>query len=198
MAGQIQGSVNNIIGMAAAAAKMLDPRAKDKEELKNLGKQEQVLDQRSGVFLNKAKEIFSTSEEDTPLRQERIDALRQEGLQANQEREKLLRRRYELDPSLETFDAWEKQRTGNLLIQNEYANAAKQREAMDRMGRQTQAKQTQRRNFKDYLAKQPTSLGGTVGDLSPELQKQIASQYSKNERRNMMNRMDREAANGKQ
>ena len=197
MAGQIQGSVNNIIGMAAAA-KMLDPRAKDKEELKNLGKQEQVLDQRSGVFLNKAKEIFSTSEEDNPLRQEQIDALRQEGLQADQEREKLLRRRYELDPSLETFDAWEKQRTGNLLIQNEYANAAKQREAMDRMGRQTQAKQTQRRNFKDYLAKQPTSLGGTVGDLSPELQKQIASQYSKNERRNMMNRMDREAANGKQ
>ena len=49
----------------------------------------------------------------------------------------------------------------------------------------------------DYIAKQPTSLGGTVGDLPKDLQKQIASQYSRNERRTMMNRMDREAKDGK-
>lgn len=51
-----------------------------------------------------------------------------------------------------------------------------------------------RRNFmKDYLAKQPTSLGGTVGDLPKTLQKEIASQYSKSQRKSMMDRMDREA-----
>lgn len=57
---------------------------------------------------------------------------------------------------------------------------------------------TRRRNFmRDYLAKQETSLGGTVGELPPAMQKQIASQYSKSQRRAMMDRMDREAKDGK-
>lgn len=57
---------------------------------------------------------------------------------------------------------------------------------------------TKRRNFmRDYLAKQETSLGGTVGELPPAMQKQIASQYSKSQRRAMMDRMDREAKDGK-
>lgn len=51
----------------------------------------------------------------------------------------------------------------------------------------------QRRNFKDYLSQLPTSLGGTVGQLNPQMQKQIASQYSKSQRRTIMDRMDREA-----
>lgn len=55
-------------------------------------------------------------------------------------------------------------------------------------------KESVRRNFmKDYLSKQPTSLGGTVGDLPIDLQKQIAAQYSKSQRKAMMDRMDREA-----
>lgn len=197
MAGQIQGSINNIIGMAAAA-KMLDPRAKEKEELRNLGKQEQVLDQRNQVQLARIRETLQSTEEDNPLRQEQLENLREEGLQADQEREKILRRKYELDPSLETYDAWENQKIGNQLLQDEYANVAKQKEAMARQDRQKQAKQTQKRNFMAYLSQQPTSLGGTIGDLSPDLQKKIASQYDRNARRRMMNQMDREARDGKQ
>ena len=67
-----------------------------------------------------------------------------------------------------------------------------------RAQKQVKAKASQRRNFKTYLAQQPTSLGGTVGDLSPDLQKKIASQYSRSDRRRMMDQMDREAKNGKQ
>ena len=74
----------------------------------------------------------------------------------------------------------------------------KQSTAMDRMSRQQEAKKTQRRNFMSYLAQQPTSLDKTVGDLPKDVQKQIASQYSKSQRRTMMNRMDKEAKNGKQ
>lgn len=80
----------------------------------------------------------------------------------------------------------------------ELSRIDKMSQAMDRIGRQSEAKKTQKRNFMTYLAQQPTSLGGTVGDLPSDLQKQIASQYGKNERRTMMNRMDREANNGKQ
>lgn len=49
-----------------------------------------------------------------------------------------------------------------------------------------------RRNFMNYLRNEPISWGGKVGDLPIELQKQIASQYSKTQRRNMMNKIDRE------
>ena len=66
------------------------------------------------------------------------------------------------------------------------------------MKQQQEAKKTQRRNFMDYLAKQSTSLGGTIGELPKPTQKQIASQYSKSQRKTMMDRMDKEAKNGKQ
>jgi hypothetical protein len=41
-----------------------------------------------------------------------------------------------------------------------------------------------------YLQKQPTSFGGTVGELPTNIQKQIASQYSKSERKKLMDTMD--------
>lgn len=74
----------------------------------------------------------------------------------------------------------------------------KQELAQKQMKQQQEAKKTQRRNFMDYLAKQPTSLGGTIGELPKSMQKQIASQYSKSQRKTMMDRMDKEAKNGKQ
>ena len=77
------------------------------------------------------------------------------------------------------------------------ANTDMQTKAMSRVKIQAEAKATQRRNFKDYLAKMPTNFGGTVGQLNPEMQKQIAKQYSPSERKRIMDRMDREAENGK-
>ena len=74
----------------------------------------------------------------------------------------------------------------------------KQELAQKQMKQQQEAKKTQRRNFMDYLSKQTTSLGGTVGELPMPIQKQMASQYSKSQRKTMMDRMDKEAKNGKQ
>lgn len=54
------------------------------------------------------------------------------------------------------------------------------------------AKRAQKRNFMDYLGKLDTNLGGKVGELHPAIQKQIAAQYSKNERKKLMNQMDKE------
>lgn len=66
-------------------------------------------------------------------------------------------------------------------------------EAANKKAEQMQeAKKTQRRNFMEYLRKQPTDLGGTVGDLPINLQKQIASQFSKNARKKLMDKMDME------
>ena len=74
----------------------------------------------------------------------------------------------------------------------------KQELAQKQMKQQQEAKKTQRRNFMDYLAKQPSSLGGTIGELPKSMQKEIASQYTKSQRKTMMDRMDKEAKNGKQ
>ena len=74
----------------------------------------------------------------------------------------------------------------------------KQELAQKQMKQQQEAKKTQRRNFMDYLSSMPTSFGGTVGELPMPIQKQVASQYSKSQRKTMMDRMDKEAKNGKQ
>ena len=71
----------------------------------------------------------------------------------------------------------------------------KQDQAAEKVKQIQEAKTKQRRNFMDYLSKMPTSLGGTVGELPKDVQKTIASTYSKSQRRTLMDRMDRE--NGK-
>lgn len=56
-----------------------------------------------------------------------------------------------------------------------------------------------RRNFKDYMMNEPISLGGaafaTFKDVSPDIQKQILSSYSRGEKTKMMN--ERDKLNGK-
>ena len=78
---------------------------------------------------------------------------------------------------------------------NEYT--ARQEKAQEKVKKVKEAKEqqkTKRRNFmKDYLSKQETSLGGRVGDLPEHVQKKIAAQFSKSQRKEMMDRMDREA-----
>lgn len=57
-------------------------------------------------------------------------------------------------------------------------------------------KKKQRRNFMEYLAKQPSNLG-KIGNLDPQLQKKIAQQYTPTMRRKLMDTVDKEAKNGK-
>lgn len=66
----------------------------------------------------------------------------------------------------------------------------RQEEQMKKVKEQQEAKKTQKRNFMSYLSKQPIAGGGTVGELPTNIQKQIASQYSKSERKKLMDAMD--------
>lgn len=116
------------------------------------------------------------------------------------ERAELARQQFERNPSNDTYKKYADLRSMAYSepFRTLHDDEKKQSTAMDRMIKQQEAKKTQRRNFMSYLAQQSTSLGVTVGDLSPDTQKQIASQYSKSQRRTMMNRMDKEAKNGEQ
>lgn len=63
-----------------------------------------------------------------------------------------------------------------------------------------QGKTVQRRRFSEYLAKMPISLGSEtrkIGELPPEMQKQIGATYNKSQRKKIMDAMDKEANNGK-
>ena len=106
----------------------------------------------------------------------------------------IARQQFERNPSNDTYRKYSHIRSMAYAepFRTLHHDEKKQSTAMDRMIKQQEAKKTQRRNFMSYLAQQ------TVGDLSSDIQKQIASQYNKKQRKTMMDRMDKEAKNGKQ
>ena len=112
----------------------------------------------------------------------------------------IARQQFEKNPSNDTYQKYSALRSMAYIepFRTLHDDEKKQSTAMDRMIKQQEAKRTQKRNFMSYLAQQSTSLGGTVGDLPMQLQEQIASQYNKKQRKTMMDRMDKEAKNGKQ
>lgn len=81
--------------------------------------------------------------------------------------------------------------TGRASVQAQAAARAKQ-SAADAI----EAKKAQRRDFMEYLKKQPSSLG-VIGDLDPALQKKIAKQYTPSMRKRIMDAADKEGRNGK-
>ena len=111
----------------------------------------------------------------------------------------IARQQFEKNPSNDTYKKYSDIRSMAYAepFRTLHDDEKKQSTAMDRMIKQQEAKKTQRRNFMSYLAQQSTSLGGTVGELPKPIQKQIASQYNKKQRKTMMDRMDKEAKNGK-
>lgn len=205
MAGSIQGDINQALGTLGALATFspqLQEHAENMAENRKLNKRQKVLDQQGQITVQDLQKKFTPDAEGNitidPQTESELQQSRRELMRQNQEQEDISRARYDLKPTLENYQKWQLDASINQNLRDEYANIARQEQAMARQDRQKQAKKTQKRNFMDYLAKQPTALGGTVGDLSPDLQKKIASQYDRNARRRMMNQMDREARDGKQ
>ena len=119
----------------------------------------------------------------------------------SRERAEVARQQFERNPSNDTYKKYsdlrsmeykEDYRELREKFRTLHNDKIQQEIAMNRMMKQQEAKKTQRRNFMSYLTQQ------TIGDLSPDIQKQIASQYNKKQRKTMMDRMDEEAKNGKQ
>lgn len=69
----------------------------------------------------------------------------------------------------------------------------RQKQATVKATEQKQAKKKQRRNFSEYLKNVPIAGGGTVGQLPVDKQRAIAKQYSKSERKALMDKMDKES-----
>lgn len=72
--------------------------------------------------------------------------------------------------------------------------------ATQSMTNEQQSKLAQKRKFSDYLAKVPITVGNEtkkIGDLPKELQAKIGATYNKNQRKKLMDQMDKEAGHGK-
>ena len=206
-----QQSVNQTLGIAGAFAGLsgVPQRAAEK---RNIKKQQAVLDKQveaataggkpikpeiEAELNQKQLELSKRKFETNPSEKTYQEYVNQIPTTVKEDPEMLHEERMESIPDIARRNA-EYSYAYQQAYRREMSNLEMQEQAMARQNRQKQAKKTQKRNFMDYLAKQPTTLGGTIGDLSPDLQKKIASQYDRNARRRMMNQMDREARDGKQ
>ena len=128
------------------------------------------------------------------------------------------KQQFELDPTAENYKAYRETKPQRVaetaadpeeVIQETYEKEKEARyirgriDAMHEADRRAQealqaaqeTKRNTRRKFTDYMADEPTSLGGLFSDLDPKLQRAIAAQYTKSDRAKIMNRKD--AENGK-
>ena len=198
MAGSIQGDINQIIGMVGALEGLSgvpQRRAAKKAEIEKEKAAQAALDKKEQVLAEAADVAGRGIQADVPG-----TVAYQTSEDIAKERTEVARQQFERNPSTDTYRKYSHLRSmaydlRGLILP---ADEEEQSIAMDRVSRQQAAKKTQRRNFMSYLAQQSTSLGGTVGDLPMSLQRQIASQYNKTQRKTMMDRMDKEAKNGKQ
>lgn len=214
MAGSIQGDINQALGTLGALATFspqLKEHAENMAENRNLNKRQKALDAQIEAATSTGKALRPEVEEDLSERSRDI-AKRRFELKPSAETYSEYAKQLPFKPLPEDPEDIHMERMAGIpdearrkaeydhayreAYNQELSRLDKMSQAMSRVGRQSEAKKTQKRNFMDYLAQQPTSLGGTVGDLPKDLQKQIASQYSRNQRRTMMDRMDREGNNG--
>ena len=197
-----QQSVNQALSTAGALAGLSgipQRKAAEKAEIEKEKAEQAALDKKEKILAQQANIAGTRVRANTPgTTQFKIYE------DIAKESAEIARQQFEKNPSNDTYKRYSELRSIAYGISSRtlHDDEKKQSTAMDRMSRQQEAKKTQRRNFMDYLSKQPVFLqgttSGTVGDLPKEKQKQIASQYTKSQRRTMMNRMDKEANNGKQ
>lgn len=191
-----QQSVNQTIGTVGVLAG-LSGAAQAGREKRNLNKRQKVLDKQNQLVTQDTKEKFTPDAKGNitidPQTKSELEQTNKELMRQNQEQEDISRKRFDLKPTLKNYQRWQSDAAIN-------QNIKKQEQAMADMESKKEAKKALRRNFMDYISKMPM-LGETIGSIdarNPGFAKQIASQYDRNARRRMMNKMDREARDGKQ
>ena len=194
MAGSIQGDINQALGTLGALATFspqLQEHAENMAEKRKIKKEEKALKEQGEAIASSNNSIRPEVEEDI-----------------NKRTRELARRKFELNPSSETYSEYAKTLPTKIKedpeilheermagVQDEarrkaeYDNAYreaynqelsrldKMSQAMSRVGRQAEAKKTQKDSMRRYIEELPTDLGGKVKDLDPTLREQIISKY---------------------
>lgn len=184
----IQGSVNQLLGTLAVLTQL--PSGQELKKKRLLDKQGKAVDAAlQGVNVEPGQEDTAQGRYQRELGREKAD---------------VLRRQYEANPTkggltayLRTRSAYYDEPIASLPEDEEVLAEERAMSSMRSKGVQQVQQAQKRRYFMDYLRNEPTSLGGTVGELDPNLQKTIAGQYNRSQRKALMDRIDRERGGSK-
>ena len=203
--GMIQQGVNQLFGTLATAAR-LSPNYETRQEMhalkkkeKGLQMQSEALPKISGAEMEEGRTVYA-----------------KEHKRILEEQAKVAQRKFELKPSkqtmpeavklksatedapLMTFPSSYEDIEGNDWGSPEEAQWANEQinKGQKRAINKGQQQVKQRRNFMAHLKNVEISGGGTVGELPSHVQKAIAAQYSKKERKELMDRQDKQSKGG--
>lgn len=181
--GVIQNAINQMLGTVGVAAR-LSPGYETRQELHKLRKQEKAL--------NLQQEALPSIDGDEMEEGRTIAAKQHKELLEKQA--DVAQRQFELKPTKENMRKATFARSGAgedpLFVIPADPEEIMMEQANMKAAEKSTTRQTQKRNFMNYLKNIEIQGGGTVGDLPPHLQKVIAKQYTKSERKQLMDKGD--------
>lgn len=181
----IQSNINTGLSLASFLIGQnpnIQEASKKRAELKSLEKRaEAVSSYSAAINQGIAQTLMAGNPEATEQGFKDLAKYRAEGAE-------IAEQQFKLDPSKETYEAWKNEEGRRDLFSKLAENASVK--AQDALKAQQDMKRKSRRSFIDYMKDEPTSLGGSFGELDPKLQKMISQHYSKAERKKIMDRKD--------
>lgn len=99
---------------------------------------------------------------------------------------------FQAQPSAEHYEliGFEKQQSKLFSGMAEKVRQQITMKAQESLKSAQETKRQARRSFLNYMKDEPTSFGVTIGELNPKLRKAVLSEYSKSERKAIMDRKD--------
>lgn len=190
--GVIQQGINQGLGLAALGVSQV-PSVKAKLETNKEIAASEMAAEKAHQSLNAADDAFENAlnsvDWDDPkaaLNPTVAKDLKEQQLIAQEYAVGKYKNAYEINPTKENLENYQFEK--KQLEQLQKASNQKAQEVKE-------AKITQRRNFKSYLAQMPYSVGGhegLIGDLPEKTQKLFAKQYNARDRKSIMDKMDKE------
>ena len=194
----IQGNINQMLSIASILRSQnpeVQERGQHKANVKRLETQlataQQAVREHAKFDLNnpatanlepdEAQKAIKSNWEDLMARESKVAGLSEE--------------LYAADPSESRLVQSRIAKAASNLTKEQYSKFFPEEKSTTELTKAQEAKRKSRRNFLDYMKDEPTSLGGTFGELSPKIQKELAKSYSKYQREQIMNRKDKELAN---
>ena len=181
--GIIQSAINQALGTAGMAAR-LSPGYETRQELYKLGKQEKFLKEQEESTPSVSPEEYEAGKTVAAQEIKRIEG----------EQTKVAKRQFELKPTKDSMRKYHKLKSISSEAPLATFRNTPEDELMDKMqevGNKQEKQSKQKRRFKNYLKNLEIAGGGTVGELPSHVQSAIAKQYTKKERTELMDRMDK-------
>ena len=199
--GAIQSGINQLFTTAGVMARLspeLSAAAEKRAKIDDLRNQAAGFSAAGKVAAKSAKETIDealntpNSEEQLKLRETAHRDLA-ESMDFVERKENIAKEMFEIDPSEESYAKYKNIREKNKTeLTPEFK---KMQESLDRMRQKGKAKVEQRakrRDFMKALGSEPVNFGsgteGSVGELPKNLQKAIAAQYDKSQRKELMDK----------